>query len=67
MNVLYPKRRRSLRRRIAVLPLLPALMVMWMIGWTLTQIGSSSNESYPKNKKAIAKNKKAIILVVEKQ
>jgi sensor histidine kinase regulating citrate/malate metabolism len=27
-------------RKIIIIPLLPAIIMLWMVGWTLTQIGS---------------------------
>ena len=29
-------------RKIITIPLLPAIIMLWMIGWTLTQIGSQN-------------------------
>ena len=33
---------RPLWQKIIIIPLLPALILFWMIGWTLTQIGSQN-------------------------
>lgn len=45
--------KRPLWRKIIIIPLLPALIALWMIGWTLTQIGFQNTNGETKQRTVI--------------